>query len=308
MKPLLLFLALLFFYQQKPAAQDSLNYTKTEIIYGRKDGMALTMIKISPKKNSNGKAIINILSGGYHSGYWADDAIRSSHIYLDEGYTFFGVAHSSQPRYTIPDIIADLKRAVRFIRYNAKVYNIDGNHVGITGSSSGGHLALMIGLSDDRIDSTSKDPVNRVSSRVQAVAEFYGPTDYLNYGQQNAYVLNQWPPLTSSDYNAAFDFKEWNDSIKMYEQLTNPNTRLQIARQISPIYFVSPDDPPVLIIHGDLDKVVPLQQSELIIKKLNEANVPNQLIIVKGGGHSWENMDRNAEEKKFVAWFDKYLK
>ncbi len=72
-----------------------------------------------------------------------------------------------------------MKRAVRFIRYNAKEYHIDPAHIGITGASSGGHLSLMTGLSDDKIDTASKDPVNLVSSRVQAVAVFYPPTDFL---------------------------------------------------------------------------------------------------------------------------------
>ena len=179
-------------------AQDTLSFTKTEIIYGRKDGMALTMVRLAPKKNSNGKAIINVLSGSWISNYnapWGmSHAIRTSYIYLDKGYTVFAVLPSSQPRYAIPDIISDVKRAVRFIRYNANEYNIDGNHIGITGESAGGHLSLVVGLSDDKIDTASKDPVNHVSSRVQAVAVFYPPTDFLNWGQQNANLLKKMVP------------------------------------------------------------------------------------------------------------------
>ena len=92
----------------------------------------------------------------------------------------------------------------------------------------------------------------------------------------------------------------------MGNQFTDREKILQIVKQTSPIYSVSSDDPPVLIIHGDADKTVPLQQSETIIQKLKEANVPNQFIIKKDGAHGWNNQE--TEEKFFVDWFDKYLK
>ena len=306
MKLIAFFILLLSCFCESLSAQDSLNFTKTEIIYGRKDGMALTMIMLVPKNNTNGKGIINVVSGNWVSSY--NNAVSfatRSKIYIDRGYTVFVVMHGSQPRYTIPNEITDIKRAVRFIRYNSGNYHIDGNHLGITGTSSGGHLSLMVGLSDDKIDSASKDPVDHLSSRVQAVAVFFPPTDFLNWGQQQMNLSNFQAALAAAGVAGAFDFKVWNDTVKLY-QTVNPEMRLEIAKQISPIYFVTPDDPPVLIIHGDADKTVPLQQSETIIKKLKEANVPNEFIIKNGGGHGWKN--REVEEKNFVAWFDKYLK
>lgn len=306
MRPILIFILFLFIYQQRLIAQDSLNFTKTEIIYGRKDGMALTMFMLSPKEHANGKAIISVVSGNWVSSYsYANNFVNSAKIYIDRGYTVFTVIHGSQPRYAIPNEVADIKRAVRFIRYNANNYHVDGSHLGITGASSGGHLSLMVGLSDDKIDSVSKDPVDHVSSRVQAVAVFFPPTDFLNWGQQQMNISNFQAALAVAGVAGAFDFKVWNDTLKLY-QTAKSEMRLEIAKQISPIYFVTPDDPPVLIIHGDADKTVPLQQSESIIKKLKEANVPNNFIIKNGGGHGWKN--RDVEEKNFVDWFDKYLK
>jgi acetyl esterase/lipase len=288
-------------------AQDSLSFTKTEIIYGRKDGMALTMVMLVPKEKTNGKAIINVVSGNWRSTYdRIPSTINRVQQYLKRGYTVFAVMHASQPRYTIPDEISDLKRAVRFIRYNSNNYKIAGNKIGITGSSSGGHLSLMVGLSDDKIDTTSKDPVDRVSSRVQAVAIFFPPTDFLNWGQQNSNLSKAKAGLTLAGVVSAFDFKEWNDTTKTYKVISDTIKILQIVKQTSPIYSVSADDPPVLIIHGDADKTVPLQQSEMLIKKLKDANVQNELIIKKGGGHGWTNME--IEEQSFVNWFDKYLK
>ncbi len=305
MKLLACFILLIYGFNQSLSAQDTLNFTANEIIYGRKDGMALTMVMLVPKHSRNGKGIINVVSGNWKSTYDRIPAtIKKVQPYLQKGYTIFAVMHGSQPRYTIPDEIADIKRAIKFIRYNSKNYHIDGNNLGITGNSSGGHLSLMAGLSDDKIDTTSKDPVDRVSGRVQAIAVFYPPTDFLNWGQQNVNLSKAG--LTLAGVVSAFDFKEWNDTTKTYKVITDTTKILQIVKQTSPIYAVSANDPPVLIIHGDADKTVPLQQSEMLIKKLKEANVKNEFVIKKGGGHGWVNMD--VEEKQFVNWFDKYLK
>lgn len=291
----------------KSLAQDSLNFTTTEKIYGRKDGMALTMLMLTPIEHSNGKAIISVVSGNWVSSYNnAAFFVNLAKVYINNGYTVFATMHGSQPKYAIPDEITDLKRAVRFIRFNAKEFHIDANHIGITGASSGGHLSLMVGLSDDKIDSTSRDPINKVSSRVQAVAVFYPPTDFLNWGQANANMSQAKAVLTVAGVVSAFDYKEYNNLTRTYKPVTDSLKVLEITKQISPIYSVSPDDPPVLIIHGDADKTVPLQQSESIIQKLNAANIPNQLIIKKGAGHGWRNQEE--EEKIMLDWFNKYLK
>lgn len=288
-------------------SQTSVNSTTSELIYGRKDGMALTMFMQTPLQPTNGKGIIIVESGNWKSSH--ERALRylnGTKSYSDKGYTVFTVIPGSQPRYTIPDQIADLKRAVRFIRFNAKTYGIDANHIGIMGFSSGGHLSLAVATADDKIDSTSLDPVDRVSSGVQAVAVFYPPTDFLNFGRQNATPSTSRTALILTGVYAAFDFKAWNDTTRSYVTITDDTKKLEIARQISPIYSVSAGDPPTMIIHGDADRLVPLQQSESIIKKFEEAKVPNQLIIKKGGGHGWKNIE--PDEKSVIDWFDKYLK
>jgi acetyl esterase/lipase len=301
------FLPLYIFFSINAYSQKSVNILQSELIYGRKDGMALTMFVQAPKESANGKGIIVVESGNWKSSY--ERALRfltASKVYTDNGYTIFTVLPGSQPRYTIPDQIADLKRAVRFIRYNAKDYGIDAGQIGMMGFSSGGHLSLAVATADDKIDSASMDPVDRVSSRVQAVAVFYPPTDFLNFGKQYAVPSINRTALILTGVYAAFDFKAWNDTTRSFVTITDESKRLQIAKQISPIYSVSPDDPPVLIIHGDADVLVPLQQSESIIKKFEEAKVPSRLIIKKGGGHGWKNLE--VEEKNFIDWFDKYLK
>ncbi|HNF01514.1 MAG TPA: prolyl oligopeptidase family serine peptidase [Ferruginibacter sp.] len=289
------------------SAQDSLPYTKNETIYGRKDGMALTMTVLTPKKKVNGKAIIYVLSGNWISSERMLDAFSErTGLYIDAGYTLFGVMVGCQPRYAIPDEIEDLKRAVRFVRYHAADYKIDPDRIGITGSSSGGHLSLMIATSDNVINPKSKDPVDKVSSRVQAAAVFYPPTDFLNYGKANTFSQVSQAGLAFMGLAGAFDFKVFSDSTRTYVSITDMEKKREIAKEISPITHVSSDDPPVLIIHGNKDFVVPMQQSESIIARFKEMKVPCHFIMREGGAHGWPN--RDVEEKNFIDWFDKYLK
>ncbi|HNL64093.1 MAG TPA: prolyl oligopeptidase family serine peptidase [Ferruginibacter sp.] len=289
------------------SAQDSLPYTKNETIYGRKDGMALTMTVLTPKKKVNGKAIIYVLSGNWISSERMLDAFSErTGLYIDAGYTLFGVMVGCQPRYAIPDEIEDLKRAVRFVRYHAANYKIDPDRIGITGSSSGGHLSLMIATSDNVVNPKSKDPVDKVSSRVQAAAVFYPPTDFLNYGKANTFSQVSQAGLAFMGLAGAFDFKVFSDSTRTYVSITDMEKKREIAKEISPITHVSSDDPPVLIIHGNKDFVVPMQQSESIIAKFKEMKVPCHFIMREGGAHGWPN--RDVEEKNFIDWFDKYLK
>jgi acetyl esterase/lipase len=307
MKNLLFSTTLLFFFAPLQA-QDSISFE--EIIYGRKDGIALTMLQIKPAAKTNNKAIIRVIAGSWFSSYAQATTSGSLEIskkwYADKGYTVFEVIVGSQPRFAIPDQINDLKRAVRYIRYNAKTFGIDPDHIGIEGYSAGGHLSLAIATADEKIDSTSKDPVDHVSSRVQAAAVLFPPTDFLNWPPFGN-IINARELVLQGGVYGAVDFRKWNNKTKTYDPVSDTADRNKIGKMISPIYSVSPDDPPVLIIHGDADPTVPLQQSQTFIAKLKEAGVVNNYIIKKGGKHDLGDM-RPEVEKQFPDWFDKYLK
>ncbi len=290
---------------RKQAEKNS--YPQEEFIYGRKDGIALTLVCIKPKVKSNGKAIIYVVSGSWFSSYnGIEISTEAAEQFLVKGYTVFAVIHGSQPRYAIPDAVSDIKRAVRYIRYNAGKFSIDPNHIGITGTSAGGHLSLVIATADDKVNPTAPDPVDRVSSRVQAVAVLFPPTDLLNWGGPGLNLINAKEPLKIARTWGAVDFRIWNDKFALYEDVNDTAERNKIAKEVSSLYFVSPDDPPVFIIHGDADPTVPLQQSRSIIARLNEAGVPNRFVIKKGGKHNGDDM--KPEWLEFVDWFDKYLK
>ncbi len=161
---------------------------KEDVIYGRKFGMALTMDILTPKTGAKGIGIIWVVSGGWFSSH---DHIGLDHIreLLNRGYTVFAVVHGSQPKFTIPEVVEDMNRAVRFIRYHAKDYHIDPDHIGISGGSAGGHLSLMIGTAGTGSAKEPKDDIDRVSSRVQAVGCYFPPTDFFNYGKPGEIAL-----------------------------------------------------------------------------------------------------------------------
>ena len=284
-------------------AADDPGFDRVEdVIYGRKSGMALTMDVFRPRKGGNGLGLIQVVSGGWYS---SRDNISPGGLkpFLDRGYTVFAVVHGSQPRFTIPEAVADLNRAVRFVRLHAADYAIDPDRLGIFGGSAGGHLSLMVGTAGDLGDPKAKDPVDRVSSRVQAVACFFPPTDFLNYGKAGEDAIGRG---TLHDYGAPFNFEEIDPRTKRPTPITDEAKIVAIARSISPINHVSPDDPPTLIVHGDADKLVPIQQAEILVDKLKADKVEARLITKPGAAHGWKGMEKDLGD--FADWFDAHLK
>lgn len=282
-------------------------YTRTaDVIYGRKFGTALTFDVFTPKKDPNGAAIVAVVSGGWFSSHEAIDSPFIMPVVLEHvrrGYTVFTVVHGSQPKFTIPECVADMNRALRFIRSRAKEYGIDPERIGITGGSAGGHLSLMIGAAGTTGDPKAKDPVDRVSSRVQAVGCYYPPTDFLNYGEKGKDAVGRG---ILANFKAAFDVREMDPKTKALERTMSDDEKLlELGRRISPITHVSADDPPTLIIHGDADKLVPIQQAETFLAKLKEAGVATELVVKKGAAHGWPDL---AKDHAIIAdWFDKHL-
>jgi acetyl esterase/lipase len=283
-------------------AQDA-NYTRTDdVIYGRKFGLAMTMDVLAPRAGANGKGVIWCVSGGWVSGKPGPN-VAFARPFLDRGYTVFAVVHGSQPKFTIPEVLDDMHRAVRYIKANAKKYGVDPEKLGIAGGSAGGHLSLMLGNAPREGDPKAADPVERQSSRVAAVACFYPPTDFLNYGEPGHVALGEG---TLRAFRPPFDFWERDKDTRKLVVIEDQERRKAIGKTISPITHVSKSSAPALIVHGDADKLVPIQQAELIIARYKEHGVPCELVVKKGAGHGGAPF---ANEGNTLAdWFDKYLK
>lgn len=271
-----------------------------DVIYGRKFGLAMTMDIFTPP-DPNGVGVVLVVSGGWFS---SKESINQGFVQplLDRGYTVFAVVHGSQPKFAIPEILSDMHRSVRYIRHNAEKYGVDPDRLGICGGSAGGHLSLMQGAAGAPGDAKATDPVERESSHVQAVACFFPPTDFLNYGKEGELGIGRG---RLKAFRAPFDFEEWDAPTHHFVEIEDEAKLVEIGRQISPVTHVSPDDPPMLIIHGDADELVPIQQANLMIAKLKEAGVEAELITKPGAAHGWKDMVLDVG--KFADWFDKHL-
>lgn len=303
------FLLLLLFFPIHGKGEVEYSHQK-DVVYGYKDGMALVMNVYSPKMNPNKAGIIVVIAGGMSSNpVHAQYAGNRGDIQnlLKEGYVVFATTHSSQPKYTADEMRYDIPRAVRFIRYNAKKFNIDPHRIGIVGYSSGGHVSLMAGLAPPPISGDSKDPIDQVSSELQAVVAYYPSTDLLNFGAKGKTILEYFHSL---DYkiDAAFDFHYWDETSQRFERVESTADKEEYYRNNSPITFVSNDDPPILLVHGDKDKVVPIQQSELLLKKLKENGLISRLYKVNGFGHGFGFRNTSAyDHTEITKWFSRNL-
>ncbi|MDF9833633.1 acetyl esterase/lipase [Ereboglobus sp. PH5-5] len=260
-----------------------------DIVYARKFGLALTIDVMQPAR-PNGRGILALISGGWKS---SNAPVNPSNYaeFLDHGYTVFAVRHGSQPKFVISEIAQDIHRAVRFVRHNAARWNVRPDRLGITGSSAGGHLSLTIGTKGGPGDPKAKDPVDRESSAVQAVACFYPPTDFLNYGKEG---FDGAGTGTLKNYMKAFGPKA-----------ETPEGRRELGRELSPIYYITEKMPPTFIVHGDADKLVPLQQSEIFIQRAAKLGAVARLHIKPGAAHGWKN--KGPERALMADWFDKHL-
>ncbi|CAN5786270.1 alpha/beta hydrolase [soil metagenome] len=260
----------------------------SDLIYTKHDGVALTMDVFKPAK-ANGAGIIKIISGGWKSNH---NQINDGG-WTKAGYTTFVVVHGSQPRFQVEEIVADLNRAVRYIRANATKYGVDPQKLGVTGGSAGGHLSLMLATRGGAGDGNAKDGIDRESSEVQAVACFYPPTDYLNWFEEgdNAVGVGKL-----AAYAGAFGPKAETEE-----------GRMKLGRELSPIYWVNKEQPPIFIVHGDADPQVSLTQSQRFYKRCQEVGAKCELVIREGAGHGgWQEL-ATEDTARMVEWFDLQL-
>lgn len=276
-----------------------------DVIYKRTYGTVLTMDIFEPANNSHGATVIWVVSGGWyssHAGIDPDVPLSPITRLTERGYRVCAVVHGSNPLFTIEDAISDIERAVRFARYTAMQNGATNVPIGIMGGSAGGHLSLMAATTGDDGNPEAEDPVERISSRIQAVACFYPPTDFLNYGKPGQ---NGAETILKKDYSAPFQFRRYQEDTKTLERVSDPQMKREILRQVSPITHVSEQTPPILIIHGDADELVPFQQAELFADKMKQHGAVIEVVRKAGEAHGWEGMEKEYE--LLYDWIDKHV-
>lgn len=254
------------------------------VVYGHKDGMGLTFDVLKPTKNANRAGVLVMMSGGWRSHWYPPyEMYRKSKsnngrfaTLVSHGFTVFFVWHGSSPKYKVPDAVADVRRAVRYIRHHAASFEIDPDRIGVCGASAGGHLALMLGTTGDVKPEKPKDAVDKTSGRVAAVVAYFPPVDLRMMAGPN----KRFPAL---------DF--------------NP----KLAADVSPFLHVTEDDAPTLLIHGKKDKLVPVSASMRIHEAFQENNVPTELMLIDNAAHGFRGKQAHRAAAALADWFEKYL-
>jgi acetyl esterase/lipase len=274
---------------------------ESNVIYGMYSGLALLMDVYYPE-NPNGYGVVFISGSGWHAPleYNAEPLSKGSQgkLYAPRltaaGCTVFSISHRAAPRFRYPAAVEDVQRAVRYVRYHAAQYNLRADRIGAVGGSSGGHLVLMLGLMDGKGDPQDADPVNRESAKVQCVVARAAPADLAamaRSGGGGAITSFIGMPAASREIGGA--------------------TETRMYREASPISYVTADDPPVLLMHGDADETVPIVQSEKMESALRAAGVTVKFLRIPGGtyGLTFGN-PANAPDymREMVNWLDQHLR
>ena len=260
-----------------PALGGSLYRFHPDVVYGHKMGMALTFDVIQPS-NSNGAGVLFMVSGGWISRWSNTEAVleRSGGFsgLVEKGFTLFFVRHGSSPLFKVPDAVKDVRQAVRYIRKNADDWDVDADRLGVFGGSAGGHLSLMLGAASETGVEEATSALD--SDRVAAVVAYFPPVDLRSLVGPN----ERFPAL---------DFDP------------------ELGDDVSPLLFVTKDDPPTLLIHGDEDTLVPLSHSQNILEAFENEGVTSKLIVIEGAGHGFRGEHDQQASEAMIGWFEQHL-
>lgn len=261
----------------------------SDVIYGRKDGMALTYDVLQPE-NANGAAIVFMMSGGWYSSWGAPETRANQFAdMLEAGFTMIPVYHGSAPLYKVPDAYSDVDMAVRHIKANADTYQIDSHRIGLTGGSAGGHLSLMVGLNSDSGKADARNPVMQQDNTVATIVAYFPPVDFRSDQAEVQGIINEVEQDELMQRFPALDYDE------------------AMIPMMSPITHVDSNDPPVLLIHGDADPLVHVTHSHAMLATLKKFDVPSELIVISGGKHGFGGENAKIANTARLAWFEKHL-
>lgn len=256
-----------------------------DIVYSTVDGRELKLDMIMPAEGDGPFPGLIVI----HGGAWRAGNKKDVRFAMEEaakrGYVAISPQYRFCPKDLFPKQVYDVKAAVRWLRTNAKEYKVDPDHLGATGFSAGGHLSLMLGSTgpDDGLEGDA--PAGSPSSRVQAVVNYFGPTDL---GASDIPEVSK--PLVSGFIGGSA--KDKPEEVK----------------KASPLTYVTKDDPPTLTFQGTKDPLVPHTQATKLADAQTKAGVAGRVELMVGAGHGWAGPELKHTLDETFAFFDRYLK
>lgn len=259
--------------------------TANDLVYTKAGDVELKLDLARPAEGDGPFPAVLVI----HGGGWARGDKASNRGALAEfarrGYVAVSPQYRFAPKHPFPAQVHDVKAAVRWLRSHRDEYKIDPDRIGAVGFSAGGHLSMMLGLTgpDDGLEGDV--PKDAPSSKVQAVVNYFGPTNFL-----------------------ATDLPEVTKPI-VKDFLGGPASEKQdAAAKASPVTFVTSDDPPILTFQGTKDPLVPHTQAEALVDAMTRAGVPGRAELLIGKGHGWGEPEMRHTLAETFAFFDRYLK
>lgn len=258
-------------HRRDPTASAIRRYCKRSILHRGRQALADGCLHPEePQRNAHGGGVVDSRRGWEHG----DKSGNSGAQFLaNAGFVTASLTYRLSGEAPFPAQIEDAKCAIRYLRANAAKYGIDPERMGAAGSSAGGHLAQLIATADQNAGLEGHGGWQNVSSKVQAAVSYFGPSD-----------------LTAS----AKQFPKETEEVIARFMGGNESEKPALYREASPILYVSKNDPPLLLVHGESDEDVPFDQSVRMFESYRRAGLPVEFIAVENAGHDFRQMGATA--------------
>jgi acetyl esterase/lipase len=288
MRPAALALLTCLLFSLPSAAAQQTGTVVKDIEFATVNGQSLKLDLYLPANPKGSSLVVWIHGGGWRAGSRNSCSISWLSQY---GYTVASISYRFTDVAQFPAQLHDCKGAIRWLRAHAGEYGYQAGRIGISGASAGGHLAALVGTTGGmkKLEGTVGGNLDQ-SSRVQAVADYFGATDFILRSKTQPSRANK------------------EGSVVYYLLGGGADEKVKLAKQASAAYHVSKDDPPLLIFHGDMDKTVLLDQSQAIERVYKKAGLAVELHVLEGSGHGGTEFFTDTNGKRLYDFLQANLK